>query len=90
MWVKFNPNDSFELATNGSERVMFLNWEVGVPKFQYYAPRIDKKDFSSKEKSEAKYTKTIFIPNTESAVTGTDCGDILVWDRSLIIEGIGE
>jgi hypothetical protein len=24
------------------------------------------------------------------AVTGTDRGDILVWDRSLIIEGIGE
>lgn len=24
------------------------------------------------------------------AVTGTDQGDILVWDRSLIIEGIGE
>jgi cilia- and flagella-associated protein 251 len=24
------------------------------------------------------------------AVTGTDCGDLLVWDRSLIIEGIGE
>jgi cilia- and flagella-associated protein 251 len=23
-------------------------------------------------------------------VTGTDAGDILVWDRSLIIEGIGE
>lgn len=24
------------------------------------------------------------------AVTGTECGDIVVWDRSLIIEGIGE
>lgn len=24
------------------------------------------------------------------AVTGTDAGDLLVWDRSLIIEGIGE
>jgi len=24
------------------------------------------------------------------AVTGTNAGDILVWDRSLIIEGIGE
>ncbi len=24
------------------------------------------------------------------AVTGTSAGDILVWDRSLIIEGIGE
>lgn len=24
------------------------------------------------------------------AVTGTNAGDLLVWDRSLIIEGIGE
>jgi hypothetical protein len=32
----------------------------------------------------------VFIPNKEMAVTGTDGGDLLVWDRSLIIEGIGE
>lgn len=51
---------------------------------------MEKKDFSSKEKSEAHFTKTVFIPNKEMAVTGTALGDILVWDRSLIIEGIGE
>ena len=43
-----------------------------------------------KEKAEAPFTKTIFIPGTDMAVTGTGKGDILVWDRSLIIEGIGE
>jgi hypothetical protein len=32
----------------------------------------------------------VFIPGTEMAVTGTESGDILVFDRSLIIEGIGE
>ena len=32
----------------------------------------------------------MFIPNKEMAVTGTHAGDLLVWDRSLIIEGIGE
>jgi hypothetical protein len=32
----------------------------------------------------------VFIPNSEVAVTGTDSGEILVFDRSLIIEGIGE
>ena len=47
-------------------------------------------DFSNKEKAEASFTKTVFIPNKEMAVTGTHAGDILVWDRSLIIEGIGE
>jgi len=29
-WVKFNPNDPTELATNGTQRVVFLNWEKGV------------------------------------------------------------
>lgn len=43
-----------------------------------------------KEKAEAPFTKTVFIPGTDMAVTGTGKGDILVWDRSLIIEGIGE
>lgn len=67
-----------------------MSWEPSVSSFQYYSPRIEKKDFSNKEKSEAHFTKTVFIPNKEMAVTGTNAGDLLVWDRSLIIEGIGE
>lgn len=38
----------------------------------------------------ARFTKTVFIPKSEMAVTGTDIGYVIVWDRSLIIEGIGE
>ena len=34
-------------------------------------------------------TKTVFLPGT-MAVTGTNKGDILVWNESLIIEGVGE
>jgi hypothetical protein len=26
-WVKFNPSNSRELATNGNSRVLFLTWE---------------------------------------------------------------
>lgn len=58
--------------------------------FEFYSPRTEKKDFTSKPKAEADLTQTVFIPGTETAVTGTKLGDILVWDRSLIIEGIGE
>lgn len=89
-WVKFNPGNPQEIASNGKERVLFLSWEPNVPTFQYYSPRIEKKDFSGKDKSEAHFTKTVFIPGREMAVTGTNAGDLLVWDRSLIIEGIGE
>jgi hypothetical protein len=35
-------------------------------------------------------TKTIFIPGTDTAVTGTCAGDIIVWNKSIIVEGIGE
>jgi hypothetical protein len=70
--------------------VLFLSWEQGVQTFQYYSPRIEKKDFQNKQRSESHFTKTVFIPNREMAVTATMAGDILVWDRSLIIEGIGE
>jgi len=89
-WVKFNPNDPTELASNGKERVLFLNWEQGVSQFQYYSPKIEKKDFADGKSSTALFTKTVFIPGTEMAVTGTNIGSILVWNRSLIIEGIGE
>ena len=32
----------------------------------------------------------MFIPNTQRAVTGTEYGLILVWDRSLIVEKVGD
>jgi hypothetical protein len=60
--VKFNPNDPTELATNGTERVVYLNWEKGVKQFQYYAPRIPIKEINKKG-SEISLTKTVFIPN---------------------------
>jgi hypothetical protein len=62
--VKFNPNDPTEFATNGMERILFLRY-TEEPLLKYYAPKIEKKDFSLKERSEARFTKTIFIPNTE-------------------------
>lgn len=89
-WVKFNPDNPHEIACNGKKRISFHSWEIGSSKFEYYEPRIEKKDFSSKLRGEASLTKTVFIPGGNMAVTGTECGDILVWDQSLIIEGVGE
>ena len=61
-----------------------------MTQFQYYSPRVEKRDFNDPGKASSLYTKTVFIPNSEMAVTGTNKGVILVWDRSLIVEGIGE
>ena len=57
-------------------------------KFEFYGCRVEKKDYTEGRHS-AKFTKTVFLPGT-MAVTGTSYGDILVWDESLIIEGVGE
>lgn len=93
-WVKFNPDNPHELASNGERRVLFLNWQEGASQFQYYSPKIENKDFHEKKKSKAIFTKTVFIPprngNQEMAVTGTNNGQIVVWARSFMIEGIGE
>ena len=33
----------------------------------------------------------MYIPNgTEQAVTGTEAGDIIVWDQSVMVSGIGD
>lgn len=69
-----------------------MSWEPGVKKFSYYSPLVEKKNFASPLRFEEDFTKTVFLSgqNVEQAVTGTTGGDILVWDRCLIIEGIGE
>lgn len=68
-----------------------MNWEKGVSQFTYYAPRLSlKEQGNNKKKEEVQLTKTVFIPNSETVVTATSNGMILVWDRSLIIEGLGE
>jgi len=56
----------------------------------YYAPKVDPSDFTGNERADCDLTKSVFIPGTEMAVTGTEGGDIIVWDKTLILEGIGE
>ena len=89
-WTKFNPNNHFELIANSQQRLEIYNWVPGNPKFMYYAPKVDPSDFTGNERADCDLTKSVFIPGTEMAVTGTEGGDIIVWDKTLILEGIGE
>jgi len=75
---------------NSAKRIIFLSWKHDVSKFEYYSPASLPGENSKDNKAPEKKTKTVFIPKSEVAVTGTDQGNILVFDRSLIIEGIGE
>lgn len=63
-WVKFNPDDPTELATNGTQRVVFLNWDKNDSELGYYAPTFLKRDFSDPKNFDGALTKTVFIPNT--------------------------
>jgi hypothetical protein len=89
-WIKFNPHKNQEIAMNSGKRILFLSWKPDVSKFEYYSPSILNTDLNGKGAQQVRFTKTVFIPGSEVAVTGTDKGEILVFDRSLIIEGIGE
>ena len=81
-WIKFNPDKNQEVAVNSWRRILFLSWKHDVSKFEYYSPAFAMTDY--------RLTKTVFIPKTDVAVAGTEKGEIFVFDRSLIIEGIGE
>jgi WD40 repeat protein len=89
-WIKFNPDKNQEIAMNSGRRIMFMSWKHDSSKFEYYSPSIVGADYSSKGTQAVKFTKTVFIPKSQMAVTGNDNGEILVFDRSLIIEGIGD
>jgi len=79
--------DPNELACNGAARVLFMKWTTQSETFQYYGAAVGKDNSASKDEA---YTKTIFLPNTEKAVTGTQDGQILVWEVSKIKTGIGQ
>ncbi len=89
-WIKFNPSDPHEFATNGAERVSFMKWSETSGTISYYSPIVSKKEFASRNKESQPMTKTVFLPTTERAVTGTEGGDILVWEVSKIKTGIGQ
>eukprot|EP00438_Fugacium_kawagutii_P002571 Skav209864 [mRNA] locus=scaffold1684:539194:542906:- [translate_table: standard] len=100
--VLFNAWDAHEIATNGKRRVFFWTWDVDQP-FQFYSPALAPRrglDFREDDtldglgiKGDFKqrigdYTQTIFLPDSTQAATGTIDGDVVIWDLSLIVDGL--
>lgn len=69
---------------------MFHSWTTQSSKFETYSPSVEARDFPTQDKFKIPYTKTVYIPGGETAVTGTEDGDILVWDQSVLVSGIGD
>jgi WD40 repeat protein/Ca2+-binding EF-hand superfamily protein len=82
--VLFNAWDTHEIGTNGRRRVYFWTWDVGQP-FQFYSPALAPRDFKQRI---GDYTQTIFLPDSTQAATGTVDGDVVIWDLSLIVDGL--
>jgi len=82
--VLFNAWDTHEIGTNGKRRVFFWTWDVGQP-FQFYSPALAPRDFKQRI---GDYTQTIFLPESTQAATGTVDGDVVIWDLSLIVDGL--
>eukprot|EP00435_Cladocopium_sp_Y103_P035182 s1943_g9.t1 len=82
--VLFNAWDTHEIATNGKRRVFFWTWDVEQP-FQFYSPALTPRDFKQRI---GDYTQTIFLPDSTQAATGTIDGDVVIWDLSLIVDGL--
>jgi len=86
--VKFNPSDPYEIVCHGNKQIAFLQWKEDADDIEYYMPIIPPSSFSKKEKHSADLTSTVFIPGSSKAVTATEQGDLLVWDMSLIVDGM--
>lgn len=86
--VKFNPSDVYEIVCHGNRQIAFLSWKEDADEIEYYMPIIPQSSFSKKEKQTADFTSTVFIPGSSKAVTSTEQGDLLVWDMSLIVDGM--
>ncbi|PFH35430.1 hypothetical protein BESB_063170 [Besnoitia besnoiti] len=83
--VLFNSTDVHEVLTNGKRRAFFWFWEETTDYFHFYSPALQAKDFKQKI---GDFTRSIFLPNSTKAATGTADGDVVLWDLSLIVDGL--
>ncbi|ORY51113.1 WD40 repeat-like protein [Rhizoclosmatium globosum] len=73
--LKINPEDSFEIMTNGSETVNFFIWDKDGSIVKN-VPLLASKDFLH---TPAKFTYSMFIPTKHQAITATVDGDVIIW-----------
>ncbi|DBA03566.1 TPA: hypothetical protein N0F65_011467 [Lagenidium giganteum] len=73
--VRFNTYDVREIVTNGKQRVIFWNWQE--QKLVFYSPSLSQKDF---RQVIGNFTQSIFVPDSKQALTGTEDGDLVLWD----------
>ena len=78
--IIFNQENEHEFISNGKDQTMFWTWQNASMK--YFSPQVKSTDF---KQPIGKFTQSIFLPESKSALTATSDGDVVVWDDSSII-----
>ncbi|GAB9468584.1 hypothetical protein Gpo141_00005900 [Globisporangium polare] len=73
--VRFNTYDIREIVTNGRQRVIFWNWQE--QRLLFYSPSLSQRDF---HQVVGDFTMSLFVPDSKQALTGTEDGDLVLWD----------
>jgi WD40 repeat protein len=73
--VCFDPINKTSIATTGDETVIFWNWEEF--NFEFYAAKVPRSEFSNLT---GKFSSTVFLPGTKTAITATTDGFVVVWE----------
>ncbi|KAF4036612.1 WD domain G-beta repeat [Phytophthora infestans] len=73
--VRFNTYDVRELVTTGPQRVIFWSWAART--LLFYSPSLAQKDF---RQVVGAFTQSLFVPDSAQALTGTEDGDLVLWD----------
>eukprot|EP00741_Cyanophora_paradoxa_P011271 tig00020554_g10888.t1 len=75
-FVLIHPEDKAQIVTNGLKRVIF--WQLEGAALKFYSPPVSSKEI---KQAVGLFTQSLFLPGTEQACTGTQDGDILLWDQ---------
>lgn len=73
--VSFDRTNKLSIVSTGTDSVIFWNWEEF--NFEYYVCKVPKSDFSHLS---GKYTCSIFLSGTNTAITATSDGFVIVWE----------
>ncbi|KAJ0392559.1 hypothetical protein P43SY_000538 [Pythium insidiosum] len=73
--VRFNTYDIREIVTNGKQRVIFWSW--AEQRLLFYSPSLSQRDF---RQVIGNFTQSLFVPDSQQALTGTEDGDLVLWD----------
>lgn len=77
--IKFNRSNSYQIVTTSNQNVFYWDWSNFS--LDYYCGKLSKVDIGN---FNGDMTSTVFLPDTDSALTSTSHGYIIVWEGKLI------